>query len=98
MFLDKYKAIKLDEKRIKDYEVLTQKLENIHKNLSYDISVPISENIKKDQPLCFISGKLMHTNEVYMPIGDTHYTKLSTTDAAFNCQRKIDGTKNIDCQ
>lgn len=71
--------------------MLRNKFETIHQNLNYDIAVPISENSDTKIPLCLIEGKLIHTNEVFMPIGTSYYTKISTAEAIAHCSRKIEG-------
>lgn len=64
-------------------------LEDVKKNLisySEKLSVPIMI------PLCskaMIPGKLVHTNQVLVGLGDNWFSKVSTKSAVENCDRRI---------
>ncbi|XP_040024775.2 unconventional prefoldin RPB5 interactor-like [Gasterosteus aculeatus] len=57
-----------------DYEALTERLQTLPDQLSYDITVPFG-------PLAFMPGKLVHTNEVTALLGDNWFAKCSTKQA-----------------
>ncbi|XP_040017768.2 unconventional prefoldin RPB5 interactor [Gasterosteus aculeatus] len=57
-----------------DYEALTERLQTLPDQLSYDIMVPFG-------PLAFMPGKLVHTNEVTALLGDNWFAKCSTKQA-----------------
>ncbi|XP_037538684.1 unconventional prefoldin RPB5 interactor 1 [Nematolebias whitei] len=57
-----------------DYEALNDRLETLPDQLSYDIMVPFG-------PLAFMPGKLVHTNEVTVLLGDNWFAKCSAKQA-----------------
>ncbi|XP_073328185.1 unconventional prefoldin RPB5 interactor 1 [Pagrus major] len=57
-----------------DYEALSDRLETLPEQLSYDIMVPFG-------PLAFMPGKLVHTNEVTALLGDNWFAKCSAKQA-----------------
>ncbi|XP_017274581.1 unconventional prefoldin RPB5 interactor 1 [Kryptolebias marmoratus] len=57
-----------------DYEALNERLETLPNQLSYDIMVPFG-------PLAFMPGKLVHTNEVTVLLGDNWFSKCSAKQA-----------------
>ncbi|CAK6960126.1 unconventional prefoldin RPB5 interactor 1 [Scomber scombrus] len=57
-----------------DYEALKDRLETLPDQLSYDIMVPFG-------PLAFMPGKLVHTNEVTVLLGDNWFSKCSAKQA-----------------
>ncbi|XP_033929700.1 unconventional prefoldin RPB5 interactor 1-like isoform X2 [Melopsittacus undulatus] len=57
-----------------DYEALQDQLHTLPNKLSYDIMVPFG-------PLAFMPGKLLHTNEVTVLLGDNWFSKCSTKQA-----------------
>ncbi|XP_029010830.1 unconventional prefoldin RPB5 interactor 1 [Betta splendens] len=57
-----------------DYEALKDRLQTLPDQLSYDIMVPFG-------PLAFMPGKLVHTNEVTVLLGDNWFTKCSAKQA-----------------
>uniref|UniRef100_A0A3Q0RUX3 URI1 prefoldin like chaperone n=1 Tax=Amphilophus citrinellus TaxID=61819 RepID=A0A3Q0RUX3_AMPCI len=57
-----------------DYEALDDRLKTLPDQLSYDIMVPFG-------PLAFMPGKLVHTNEVTVLLGDNWFTKCSAKQA-----------------
>ncbi|KAJ8417871.1 hypothetical protein AAFF_G00227140 [Aldrovandia affinis] len=57
-----------------DYEALQERLHTLPDKLSYDIMVPFG-------PLAFMPGKLIHTNEVTVLLGDNWFAKCSAKQA-----------------
>ncbi|KAM9375400.1 unconventional prefoldin RPB5 interactor 1 isoform 2-T2 [Pholidichthys leucotaenia] len=57
-----------------DYEALNDRLKTLPDQLSYDITVPFG-------PLAFMPGKLVHTNEVTVLLGDNWFAKCSVKQA-----------------
>ncbi|KAK5605943.1 hypothetical protein CRENBAI_003097 [Crenichthys baileyi] len=75
------KVVKECESRIQhwkkvlgDYEALDDRLRTLPDQLCYDIMVPFG-------PLAFMPGKLVHTNEVTVLLGDNWFTKCSAKQA-----------------
>ncbi|CAL8262967.1 unnamed protein product [Merluccius merluccius] len=62
-----------------DYEALDDRLRTLPDQLSYEIMVPFG-------PLAFMPGKLVHTNEVTVLLGDNWFAKCSAKQA----QRIVD--------
>ncbi|XP_030645968.1 unconventional prefoldin RPB5 interactor 1 [Chanos chanos] len=58
----------------RDYEVLQDRLKTLPDRLSYDIMVPFG-------PLAFMPGKLVHTNEVTVLLGDNWFAQCSAKEA-----------------
>lgn len=58
----------------RDYEALQERLSTLPDKLSYDIMVPFG-------PLAFMPGKLVHTNEVTVLLGDNWFAKCSAKQA-----------------
>uniref|UniRef100_A0AAY5EIH1 Protein phosphatase 1 regulatory subunit 19 n=1 Tax=Electrophorus electricus TaxID=8005 RepID=A0AAY5EIH1_ELEEL len=58
----------------KDYESLQERLITLPDKLSYDVMVPFG-------PLAFSPGKLVHTNEVMVLLGDNWFAKCSAKQA-----------------
>ncbi|XP_063266676.1 unconventional prefoldin RPB5 interactor 1 [Prinia subflava] len=57
-----------------DYEALQERLQTLPDKLSYDIMVPLG-------PLAFMPGKLVHTNEITVLLGDSWFSKCSAKQA-----------------
>ncbi|XP_065518537.1 unconventional prefoldin RPB5 interactor 1 isoform X2 [Lathamus discolor] len=57
-----------------DYEALQERLRTLPDKLSYDVMVPFG-------PLAFMPGKLVHTNEVTVLLGDNWFSKCSAKQA-----------------
>ncbi|XP_010881651.2 unconventional prefoldin RPB5 interactor 1 isoform X2 [Esox lucius] len=57
-----------------DYEVLEDRLKTLPDKVSYDIMVPFG-------PLAFMPGKLVHTNEITVLLGDNWFAKCSAKQA-----------------
>uniref|UniRef100_A0A8C5SEK1 Protein phosphatase 1 regulatory subunit 19 n=1 Tax=Laticauda laticaudata TaxID=8630 RepID=A0A8C5SEK1_LATLA len=57
-----------------DYEALQDRLSTLPDKLSYDIMVPFG-------PLAFMPGRLVHTNEVTVLLGDNWFAKCSAKQA-----------------
>ncbi|ETE69418.1 Unconventional prefoldin RPB5 interactor, partial [Ophiophagus hannah] len=57
-----------------DYEALQDRLNTLPDKLSYDIMVPFG-------PLAFMPGRLVHTNEVTVLLGDNWFAKCSAKQA-----------------
>ncbi|XP_054856541.1 unconventional prefoldin RPB5 interactor 1 [Eublepharis macularius] len=58
-----------------DYETLQERLNTLPDKLSYDIMVPFG-------PLAFMPGRLVHTNEVTVLLGDNWFAKCSAKQAS----------------
>ncbi|XP_029614714.1 unconventional prefoldin RPB5 interactor 1 isoform X1 [Salmo trutta] len=57
-----------------DYETLEDRLKTLPDQVSYDIMVPFG-------PLAFMPGKLVHTNEITVLLGDNWFAKCSAKQA-----------------
>ncbi|XP_056622887.1 unconventional prefoldin RPB5 interactor 1 [Triplophysa dalaica] len=74
----------------KDYESLQERLKTLPDKLSYDIMVPFG-------PLAFMPGKLVHTNELTVLLGDNWFAKCSAKQAdALVEHRKTHVNKTLD--
>ncbi|MEQ2255659.1 uri1, prefoldin-like chaperone, partial [Ilyodon furcidens] len=62
------------KKVLGDYEALDNRLRTLPDQLCYEIMVPFG-------PLAFMPGKLVHTNEVTVLLGDNWFTKCSAKQA-----------------
>ncbi|XP_047242042.1 unconventional prefoldin RPB5 interactor 1 [Girardinichthys multiradiatus] len=62
------------KKVLGDYEALDDRLRTLPDQLCYEIMVPFG-------PLAFMPGKLVHTNEVTVMLGDNWFTKCSAKQA-----------------
>ncbi|MEJ1286062.1 hypothetical protein NN561_017066 [Cricetulus griseus] len=62
------------EKVDNDYNALQERLRTLPDKLSYDVMVPFG-------PLAFMPGKLVHTNEVTVLLGDNWFAKCSAKQA-----------------
>lgn len=62
------------EKVDNDYSALQERLRTLPDKLSYDIMVPFG-------PLAFMPGRLVHTNEVTVLLGDNWFAKCSAKQA-----------------
>ncbi|XP_028815142.1 unconventional prefoldin RPB5 interactor 1 [Denticeps clupeoides] len=62
------------EKVQRDYDALQERLHTLPDELSYDVMVPFG-------PLAFMPGKLVHTNEVTVLLGDNWFAKCSAKQA-----------------
>ncbi|KAM6430343.1 unconventional prefoldin RPB5 interactor 1 isoform 2-T2 [Liasis olivaceus] len=58
-----------------DYEALEERLSTLPDKLSYDIMVPFG-------PLAFMPGRLVHTNEITVLLGDNWFAKCSAKQAS----------------
>ncbi|KAF8794075.1 unconventional prefoldin RPB5 interactor-like [Argiope bruennichi] len=65
-----------------DYEVLKERLETLPDSLSYDVTVPFGIN-------AFTMGKIVHTNEVMVLLGDNWFAEVSAKQAAAIADRRI---------
>ncbi|XP_033898537.1 unconventional prefoldin RPB5 interactor 1-like [Acipenser ruthenus] len=70
-----------------DYEALQQRLSTLPNKLSYDIMVPFG-------PLAFMPGKLVHTNEVTVLLGDNWFAKCSAKQASNLVEHRKKHVKN----
>ncbi|KAL1769089.1 unconventional prefoldin RPB5 interactor 1 [Sigmodon hispidus] len=78
------------EKVHNDYSALQERLRTLPDKLSYDIMVPFG-------PLAFMPGKLVHTNEVTVLLGDNWFAKCSAKQAVGLAEhRKEHVRKTID--
>ncbi|XP_022045326.1 unconventional prefoldin RPB5 interactor 1 [Acanthochromis polyacanthus] len=70
-----------------DYEALTDRLQTLPDQLSYDIMVPFG-------PLAFMPGKLVHTNEITVLLGDNWFAKCSAKQAQKIVDHRMKYVKN----
>ncbi|CAI5664792.1 unnamed protein product [Oreochromis niloticus] len=70
-----------------DYEALNDRLKTLPDQLSYDIMVPFG-------PLAFMPGKLVHTNEVTVLLGDNWFAKCSAKQAQKIVDHRMKYVKN----
>ncbi|XP_041124574.1 unconventional prefoldin RPB5 interactor 1-like [Polyodon spathula] len=70
-----------------DYEALQQRLSTLPDKLLYDIMVPFG-------PLAFMPGKLVHTNEVTVLLGDNWFAKCSAKQASNLVEHRKKHVKN----
>lgn len=70
-----------------DYEALNDRLKTLPDQLSYDIMVPFG-------PLAFMPGKLVHTNEVTVLLGDNWFAKCSAKQAQKIVDHRVKYVKN----
>lgn len=70
-----------------DYEALKDRLQTLPDQLSYDIMVPFG-------PLAFMPGKLMHTNEITVLLGDNWFSKCSAKQAQKIVDHRMKYVKN----
>lgn len=70
------------EKFKKDYESLQGHLHTLPDKMSYDIMVPFGS-------LAFMPGKLIHTNEITVLLGDEYFVERSAKQAAEIAGRRI---------
>ncbi|XP_063336141.1 unconventional prefoldin RPB5 interactor 1 [Pelmatolapia mariae] len=70
-----------------DYEALNDRLKTLPDQLSYDIMVPFG-------PLAFMPGKLVHTNEVTVLLGDNWFAKCSSKQAQKIVDHRMKYVKN----
>ena len=68
----------------KDYNALKERLTTLPNELNYDIMVPIS---KKG----FMPGKLIHTNEVLVLLGDNWLIERSAKHSCALIERRLVG-------
>ncbi|XP_061677957.1 unconventional prefoldin RPB5 interactor 1 isoform X3 [Syngnathoides biaculeatus] len=78
------------EKVSGDYEALKERLESLPDKLCYDIMVPFG-------PMAFMPGKLVHTNEVTVLLGDNWFAKCSTKQAEKIVDHRMKYVKNELC-
>uniref|UniRef100_A0A3P8VGU2 URI1 prefoldin like chaperone n=1 Tax=Cynoglossus semilaevis TaxID=244447 RepID=A0A3P8VGU2_CYNSE len=72
---EEHKKVTVDTKKLSDdYEALNERLETLPDQLSYDVMVPFG-------PLAFMPGKLVHTNELTVLLGDNWFAKCSAKQA-----------------
>uniref|UniRef100_A0A8D8LH29 Unconventional prefoldin RPB5 interactor n=1 Tax=Cacopsylla melanoneura TaxID=428564 RepID=A0A8D8LH29_9HEMI len=82
-------ALEINESSVSTWMGYKTDLEDVKKNLinySEKLTVPIMI------PLCskaMIPGKLVHTNQVLVGLGDNWFSKVSTKHAVENCDRRI---------
>ncbi|CAL1278555.1 unnamed protein product [Larinioides sclopetarius] len=65
-----------------DYEALKERLETLPNSISYDVTVPFGMN-------AFTMGKIVHTNEVMVLLGDNWFAEVSAKQAAAIAERRI---------
>ncbi|XP_067124541.1 unconventional prefoldin RPB5 interactor 1-like isoform X1 [Centruroides vittatus] len=65
-----------------DYENLKNRLETLADKISYDVMVPLG-------PLAFMPGKLVHTNEITVLLGDNWFVDRSSKQATEIVKRRI---------
>ncbi|XP_054707462.1 unconventional prefoldin RPB5 interactor 1-like isoform X2 [Uloborus diversus] len=70
------------EKFKSDYEVLKERLETLPNALSYDVTIPFGTQ-------AFTTGKLVHTNEIMVLLGDDWFAEVSAKEASAIASRRI---------
>ncbi|CAN9498754.1 unnamed protein product [Ophioblennius macclurei] len=70
-----------------DYEALNERLKTLPDRLRYDIMVPFG-------PLAFMPGRLVHTNEVTVLLGDSWFAKCSAKQAQKIVEHRMKYVKN----
>ncbi|XP_077372750.1 unconventional prefoldin RPB5 interactor 1 isoform X1 [Festucalex cinctus] len=78
------------EKVSGDYEALKERLQTLPDRLSYDIMVPFG-------PMAFMPGKLVHSNEVTVLLGDNWFAKCSAKQAEKIVDHRMKYVKNELC-
>lgn len=73
-FVQTDEQIKQWEKFRDDYTHLQKRLKDLPKKVSYDVMVPLG-------PLAFVPGKLVHTNEILVLLGDNWFAEKSAQEA-----------------
>ena len=76
------------EKYKNDYIQLRKRIETLPNELNYDIMVPISK-------VAFMPGKLIHTNEVLVLLGDNWFVDRSAQQACQIIDRRLVGVQNF---
>lgn len=77
-----FQQIEQWEKFKSDYENLKNRLETLSDKISYDVMVPFG-------PLAFMPGKLIHTNEITVLLGDNWFVDRSSKQATEIVKRRI---------
>lgn len=67
----------------KDYEVLKDRLETLPHKISHDVMVPFGK-------LAFMPGRLVHTNEITVLLGDNWFVERSAKQACEIVGRRLD--------
>jgi len=75
-------ARKVREKLKNDYHTLQKRLETLPDNISEDVMVPVGK-------VAFFPGKLIHTNEVMVLLGDNWFVERSAKQAIEIIQRRL---------
>lgn len=65
-----------------DYTALRERLSTLPDRLSHQVTVPLG-------PLAFAPGRLVHTNEVLVLLGDNWFAKTSARAAAAIVDRRL---------
>ncbi|XP_061139077.1 unconventional prefoldin RPB5 interactor 1 [Syngnathus typhle] len=78
------------EKVSGDYDALKERLKTLPDRLSYDIMVPFG-------PMAFMPGKLVHSNEVTVLLGDNWFAKCSAKQAEKIVDHRMKYVKNELC-
>ncbi|KAJ1645993.1 hypothetical protein IWQ61_010248, partial [Dispira simplex] len=71
------------KKLLADYEALSQRLTTLPDETNYDVQVPFG-------PLAFFPGKLIHTNEIMVLLGDNWFVERSTKQANAIVSRRME--------
>lgn len=88
-------ALKYNEKTLNRIKTFKQELENVKANLQsnqnhlyQNIMVPIGSK-------ALMKGKLVHTNEVTINVGDRWFIKKSAASAIETCNRMIESNSSL---
>lgn len=76
-------AYNFRKKFVKDYEDLDERLQTLPDKVSYDIMVPICGDI------AFAPGKMIHTNEIMVLIGEDYFVERSARQASDIVKRRL---------
>ncbi|KAJ1966818.1 hypothetical protein IWQ62_002233, partial [Dispira parvispora] len=71
------------EKLLADYKALSQRLTTLPDETNYDVQVPFG-------PLAFFPGKLIHTNEIMVLLGDNWFVERSSKQANAIVDRRME--------
>ncbi|GFR90160.1 unconventional prefoldin RPB5 interactor [Elysia marginata] len=78
-----FRLLVLGEKYKNDYETLQERLRTLPNELTHDVMVPFGK-------LAFMPGKLVHTNEILVLLGDNWFVERSAKQAEDIAQRRIE--------
>lgn len=72
----------------RDYEALSERLRTLPDRVSHEVMVPINS-------LAFMPGRIVHTNEVLVLLGDNWFAERSASQALAIAQRRADHCRQM---